>query len=128
MADGRELAPAQEPRYLLRSEHPQVAVTWSTSILSDRPKPDTLKLRKRVTAWPLEFTFKVGAGLLQQESAALLRASERGRRHCLAVQCMLGLLTNWVLVTLLATLCCAGGLPHSDQGVHLRHDVPGRQC
>ncbi|KAI7835668.1 hypothetical protein COHA_010407 [Chlorella ohadii] len=58
MADGRELAPAQEPRYLLRSEHPQVAVTWSTSILSDRPKPDTLKLRKRVTAWPLEFTFK----------------------------------------------------------------------
>lgn len=47
-----------EPRYLLRSEHPQVAVTWSTALFSDRPKPDTLKLRKRVHAWPLEFTFK----------------------------------------------------------------------
>lgn len=55
------MVPAQEPRYLLRSDHPQVAVTWSTSILSDRPKPDALKLRKRVTAWPLEFTFKVCA-------------------------------------------------------------------
>ena len=65
MAEGREVAPAPEPRYLLRSEHPQVAVTWSTSILSDRPKPDALKLRKRVTAWPLEFTFKVrGSRLL----------------------------------------------------------------
>lgn len=40
---------------------PQVAVTWGTTLLSDRPRPDTLKLRKRVTAWPLEFTFKVGA-------------------------------------------------------------------
>ncbi|KAL4854252.1 putative oxidoreductase YhdF [Chlorella vulgaris] len=47
-----------ETRYLLRSEHPQVAVTWSTALISDRPKPDTLKLRKRVHAWPLEFTFR----------------------------------------------------------------------
>lgn len=28
--------PAEEPRYLLRSEHPQVAVTWSTAMISDR--------------------------------------------------------------------------------------------
>lgn len=57
---GGEAVAAREPHYLLRSEHPQVAVTWSTTLLSDRPKPDTLKLRKRVTAWPLEFTFKAG--------------------------------------------------------------------
>ena len=68
------MVPAQEPRYLLRSDHPQVAVTWSTSILSDRPKPDALKLRKRVTAWPLEFTFKVGA---EQACACAAVAAQR---------------------------------------------------
>lgn len=46
------------PHVLLRSEHPQVELSWSTALFSDRPKPDTLKLRKRVHAWPLEFTFK----------------------------------------------------------------------
>lgn len=28
---------------------------------ASRPKPDTLKLRKRVKAWPLEFTFKASS-------------------------------------------------------------------
>lgn len=79
MADGgRALAvpvAAGEPRpppqthYLLRSEHPQVEITWSTALLSERPKPDTLKLRKRVQAWPLEFTFKVGCGSVPMRHA-----------------------------------------------------------
>lgn len=48
-----------QPRVMrLRSDHPQVELSWGTQLFSDRPKPDVLKLRKRVTAWPLEFTFK----------------------------------------------------------------------
>lgn len=54
--------PPGEPRYLLRAEHPQISFTSSSALVSDRPKPDVLKLRKRVHAWPLEFTFKAGAG------------------------------------------------------------------
>lgn len=60
MAEGAE-TPHLQPHYLVRSEHPQIAVTWSTAAIPARGKPpvfDVLKLRKRVEAFPLEFTFK----------------------------------------------------------------------
>ena len=51
-----------KPSWALPLRAAQVEVTWSSALLSERPRPDTLKLRKRVQAWPLEFTFKVRGG------------------------------------------------------------------
>lgn len=50
--------------YLLRTEHPQVHLTWGSAAPA---KPDKLKLRKSVTVWPVKFTLKADYSTVTKE-------------------------------------------------------------
>ena len=51
-----EIINPHPPVYILRTEHPQVHLSWGSSM--SKLKPDKLKLRRRVDAWPLRFVLK----------------------------------------------------------------------
>jgi len=41
--------------YIVRSEHPQVYLSWGSRMPA---KPDKLKIRKRIDVWPLKVVLK----------------------------------------------------------------------
>lgn len=116
--------PPGEPRYLLRAEHPQVSFTSSSALISDRPKPDVLKLRKRVHAWPLEFTFKVRRSSWAGLGGCVVRPSAPPGGGCWPWQAALRRRPPPPAKHHLPSLSSTGGLPHREPRVLLWHDVP----
>ena len=65
--------------YLLRSDHPQVQVSWGSRLPA---KPDKLKLRKYVDMWPIRFTLKADYDTASREFEYGLSCKAR-TRQCL---------------------------------------------
>lgn len=68
MADfGSGVPMAIEPAattYIVRSEHPQVYLSWGSRMPA---KPDKLKIRKRIDVWPLKVVLKADYDTAKRE-------------------------------------------------------------